>query len=335
MVEVTIENIDQQYDEEGEEVVAYIVEYTIPQYDNLYRTEPIPADEFDQEYAKELVAKEASPLIVAPEIEVKFPSETSDTGTATSSERAGVSRRWVVAGGVGCGILGLVGGWLVAGQNASPDSTAAISTPSATTAGTPEPTAPQGTQSSPTDDPATTEPASEQSTATPTQQSGSAELLALSFSESFDDGLNGWVVNQRFRTGENESPENPTPGDGGYSDRFDGSVRLHVDGGPSTIGVAHSTTGISEGSKLSTTVYAEADGTQPGNVSLAIFAPDGDDSPDERSMNDGDVTTGEIEIEHIVQEKYAEGAEIRVWADVWPGEFTVYVQHIGGRQAVQ
>lgn len=322
MVEVAIENIDQQYDEEGNEVVSYVVEYTIPQYENRYRTEPIPADEFDQERAKEHVANEASPLIAAPEIEVKFPSETSDTGTAASSDRSGVKRRWIVVGGIGVGVTGIVGGWLVSQQDVNRDSTAAVST---FTPG----------ESTPTETSTSTERASEQPTGTATQNSGSNERLSLSFSESFENGLDGWVVNQRYRTGESESPDNPTPGDGGYSDRFDGSVRLHVDGGPSTMGVAHSTTGIEEGAKLSTTVYAEADGGEPGNVSLAIFAPDGDDSPDERTSNDGEVTTGEIEITHPVQEEYAEGAEIRVWADVWPGEFTVYVQRIEGLKVVQ
>lgn len=334
MVEVPIENIERQYDEEGEEVASYVVEYTIPGYDNRYRTEPIPADEFDQASAKELVATEASPLIAAPEITVTFPSERSETAAATGS--GGVSRRWLVLGGVGSGVLGLGGGWLYSQQGADADSTAAIPTVATeeATAGTPTPTDTLRTESTPTESPTATAVPHDSPTASPTPNSGSDQLLSLSFTESFEEGLNGWVVNQRFRTGEDESPDNPTPGDGGHSDRFDGSVRLHVDGGPSTIGVARSTTGIAEGSKLTTTVYVEADGGQPGNISLAIFAPDGDDSPDERTANDGKVTSGEIEITHTVQAEYAEGAEIRVWADVWPGEYTVYVQEITGHRVV-
>jgi hypothetical protein len=149
--------------------------------------------------------------------------------------------------------------------------------------------------------------------------------LEAPFTETFDSGIGDWTVDQRFRLPE----QGPNPGDGGYSDQYGGSVRLRVDGGPSTIGVGHPTTGIDAGTTISTTVQIEASGSQPGNISLALFAPDSDDEVDARFTNDGNVTSGEIEINGTVEEDYPEGTEIRVWADVWPGEFTAYVTEIG------
>ena len=186
-----------------------------------------------------------------------------------------------------------------------------------------------GIQSSETATPTDTEtPNEETATETETPGSSPSSLLSLPFTETFESGLNGWEVNHRYRTDPAEEPSNPSAGDGGYSDSYGGSVRLHVDGGPSTIGVGRQTTGIPAGTELTTTVQVEDAGSEPGNVSLAIFAPDGDDSPDERTSNNGAVTNGEIEITHTVGEEYAESAEIRVWADVWPGEFTAYVTSI-------
>jgi hypothetical protein len=144
------------------------------------------------------------------------------------------------------------------------------------------------------------------------------------FTESFDSGIGDWTVDQRFRLPEQGS----NSGDGGYSDEYGGSVRLRVDGGPSTIGVGHPTTRIDRGTTISTTVQVEASGSQPGNISLALFAPDGDDEVDARFTNNGDVTSGEVEISGTVEEDYPEGTEVRVWADVWPGEFTAYVTEI-------
>jgi hypothetical protein len=150
--------------------------------------------------------------------------------------------------------------------------------------------------------------------------------IELPFTEQFEDGLNGWTVDQRYRL-----PRGSNPGDGGYSDKYGGSVRLHVDGGPSTIGVGHETTGIDAGTTITATAEVEARSSQPGNISVAIFAPDGDDSPDARSSNDGDVTSGETAVSLTAEEAYPAGSEIRVWSDVWPGEFSAYVTEITTR----
>ena len=152
--------------------------------------------------------------------------------------------------------------------------------------------------------------------------------IELPFTEKFESGLNGWNINQRFRTGDERKPADPTRGDGSYSEEYGGSVRLHVDGGPSTIGVARETTGIEAGTTITATTQVEARGTQPGNIDITIFAPDGDDNEDARSSNDGDVSSGETVVSLTVEESYPAGSEIRVLCDVWPGEFTAYVTEI-------
>jgi hypothetical protein len=178
-----------------------------------------------------------------------------------------------------------------------------------------------------TDPPETPRPETE----TPNEETSEPSTigaLSFPFTETFQSGLNGWEVNHRYRTDPSEAPSNPSAGDGGYSNKYGGSVRLQVNGGPSTVGVGRQTAGIPAGIALTATVQVEDAESEPGNVSVAIFAPDGDDSPDERTKNDGDVTNGEIEVTHTAQQEYSEGAEIRVWADVWPGAFTAYVTRI-------
>lgn len=151
-----------------------------------------------------------------------------------------------------------------------------------------------------------------------------SELLQLPFTEDFQTGLKGWTVDQRYRL----PTQGPNPGDGGHSDKHGGSVRLSVDGGPSTIGVGRQTSGISADTKLSATIEVENASSEPGNVSIAIFAPNGDDKYEERTSNNGNVSNGTIELTHTVQSDYNSGAEIRVWADVWPGDFDAYVTQI-------
>jgi len=196
-----------------------------------------------------------------------------------------------------------------------------------------------GIQSASTD----VEPSGEETeeTATPAPQRGTdgqpsgespADLLSTPFTETFESGLNGWTIDHRYRTDPAEAPSNPSAGEGSYSEKYDGSARLHVAGGPSTLGVGRQTTGLAAGTTLSATVAVEGASSEPGNVSVAVFAPDGDDSPDERTANNGPVSNGPIELTHTVQQAYPRGTEIRVWADVWPGEFTAYVATVRAQQ---
>lgn len=164
--------------------------------------------------------------------------------------------------------------------------------------------------------------------------SGSGSSTAR-FDETFDDGLGDWVVNRRFRTGEDRAPANPPAGDGGYSEQYGGSVRLHVDGGPSTIGVARDVSGLDEGTTIATEFTVGADEPQPGFVGIALFEPDGDDMTDTDGYflsaygsGGGRVASGDHRVTGTLPRDYPDGTELRVVADVWPGEFTAYVTRI-------
>jgi len=175
--------------------------------------------------------------------------------------------------------------------------------------------------------------------ATPTEESASRTASGLPtppYTETFDDGLDGWTVNRRFRTGEDRAPENPPAGDGGYSEQYGGSARLHVDGGPSTVGVAHDFAGLDAGTTVAVDFRVDASAPQPGLVGIALFEPDGDDMTDTDgyfltaygSGGNNRIASGQHHIEAPLPRDYPDGTELRVVADVWPGEFAAYVTRI-------
>lgn len=150
--------------------------------------------------------------------------------------------------------------------------------------------------------------------------------LLVPFNASFNDGLAGWKVNQRFRTGDKRAGQ-PAPGDGGFSTEYNGSVRLHVDGGPSTIGVARNTSGLPNGTRISTNIESNNFTGEPGSVRLLLYPP-------------GNRNQNEIQIASTSQPGIITGTvprdlpaetQIRVTADVWPGEYTVYVTNISAQ----
>jgi surface glycoprotein (TIGR04207 family) len=149
-------------------------------------------------------------------------------------------------------------------------------------------------------------------------------LLSVPFTTTFDNGLEGWTVNQRFRTGD-ERAGSPTPGDGGFSAEHGGSVRLHVDGGPSSIGVARNTTGLSEGTQITARYESSTFASEPGNVRLLLYPPGNYNQNEIQIADEGDpdgILTG------IVPRDLPAGTQIRLTAGVWPGEYTIYVTNI-------
>lgn len=153
---------------------------------------------------------------------------------------------------------------------------------------------------------------------------GESGLLSVPFTTTFDNGLEGWTINQRFRTGD-ERAGSPTPGDGGLSAEYSGSVRLHVDGGPSTIGVARNTTGLSEGTQITARYESSTFASEPGNVRLLLYPPGNYNQNEIQIADEGDpdgVLIG------IVPRDLPAGTQARLTADVWPGEYTIYVTNI-------
>lgn len=109
MADVEITAVIEESDGDDDDVTSYIAEYTISGYSNTFRTDPIPADEYDEEALRERVRSGASTLVTDEGIRVYLPDETP-----TDSE--GFDRRQALAYG---GAL-LVGGGAVA-VNLLPD----------------------------------------------------------------------------------------------------------------------------------------------------------------------------------------------------------------------
>lgn len=165
-----------------------------------------------------------------------------------------------------------------------------------------------------------------------TPSESTTQRLSVPFTATFENGLDGWTVNQRFRSGEDRAPSDPNAGEGGYSSEYGGSVRLHVGGGQSTIGVARTVSGLTQGAEVSVSYHVEASSPQPGGVGVALFAPDGDDMTDNDgyyvASNTNEVSPGSNTISASLSRDYPDGTEVRVVADVWPGEFTAFVRQI-------
>lgn len=165
-----------------------------------------------------------------------------------------------------------------------------------------------------------------------TPNDSTKQELSVPFTATFENGLNGWTVNQRFRSGEDRAPSDPNAGEGGYSSEYGGSVRLHVGGGQSTIGVARTVSGLTQGTEISVSYHVEASSPQPGSIGVALFAPDGDDMTDNDgyyiASNTNEVSPGSNTISASLSRDYPDGTQLRVVADVWPGEFTAFVRQV-------
>jgi hypothetical protein len=96
MVTIRIEEIHEEYDEEKKEPTGYVLEYSIPQYSNTYRTEVIPAHEYSRETAKKKIISSASALVEEGPITVQFangsggekPDNAVSEGTASGTSSA-------------------------------------------------------------------------------------------------------------------------------------------------------------------------------------------------------------------------------------------------------
>lgn len=139
MVTIQVVGIERHRDDDGE-ITEYVVEYSIPQYPNTYRTEPIPADEFEKEQVKERIAQEAAVLVSAPTAEVEFPDETdeedqAETGHEESSRRSLLRSTvvgFILAAVAGGGVLAYMAEALGLGEDQSVNEIPSSGTPTAT-----------------------------------------------------------------------------------------------------------------------------------------------------------------------------------------------------------
>lgn len=72
-----------------------------------------------------------------------------------------------------------------------------------------------------------------------------AHHLTAPFTEEFSTGLNSWTIDLH----EDALPR-VSKGEGSWSEKYGGSLRLHVDGGPNHIGVYHAVDGLRKGTKI-------------------------------------------------------------------------------------
>ena len=155
-------------------------------------------------------------------------------------------------------------------------------------------------------------------------EQGRPELTSIPFETTFDGGLDGWTVDQRFRTGDLRDGS-PTAGDGGFSSEYGGSVRLHVDGGPSSIGVARNTTGLPNGTRITARYESSTFTSEPGTIRLLLYPPGNYNQNEIQIAAEGD---SDGVLSGIVPRDLPAGTQIRVTAAVWPGEYTTYVTNV-------
>jgi len=156
--------------------------------------------------------------------------------------------------------------------------------------------------------------------------------LSVPFTASFSDGLGEWVVDTRFRTGNTKEPgagEFPqyrlVEGEGGQAEEHGGSVRLHVDGGPSAVGLARTVDGLTAGTRVRAAWESPDFQSDRGQVRLVLFPPG------RGNANQTQIATSESPGEPMtatLSRDYPPGTELRFVLGVWPGEHTAYVTAI-------
>lgn len=153
---------------------------------------------------------------------------------------------------------------------------------------------------------------------------GAAEHGALEapFTEDFETGLNGWTIGLR----DEWIGPRVTQGSGSWSSKHNGSVRLHVNGGPSHIGLYHDVGAIPKGTKF--TITYESPNLNGSAGGPRIFLRHSDVQGEKLDQDQGGQHEGDGVLEGTASKDYPEGTSLEVRLGVWPGEITVYVKDI-------
>ena len=161
----------------------------------------------------------------------------------------------------------------------------------------------------------------ETSTETSTSQPSSSERLQPPFNEEFEEGTSGWTVGLPSGIG-----PRVTEGDGEWSDNYDGSVRLDVDGGPSHIGVYREVGELEEGSRIVVNYESSNLEGKHGGPRLLLHLPESDKSVKIDMDPGSDDPDGKLA--GTVPRDLPAGTELEARLGVWPGEITVYITDI-------
>jgi hypothetical protein len=162
---------------------------------------------------------------------------------------------------------------------------------------------------------------------------------SLPINQDFEDGLGEWDINQRYRTSDEFVSRfgPPEKGSGEYSENYGGSVRLSVDGAPSTIGVARNVSGLEAGTEISVTYHMSLDSPPYGKVGVALYAPNSSNqfgtlcgrcNQDTFVAKEGNLEDGTNTISGTLKQDYPSNTEVRVLGDGWPIDFSIYVDNI-------
>lgn len=146
--------------------------------------------------------------------------------------------------------------------------------------------------------------------------------VTVPFTEEFESGLNGWTIANRMDS-------DASTGGGQWVSDYGGSVKLHVDGSPSTIQMYESTEGIPSGTTITANYAPERFEYVAAGAHLFAVKPDGERI---HLDTDNDQEGGNYEqngtLRATVQEDYPAGTEIEIKLTIWPGETSVYVTNV-------
>jgi hypothetical protein len=143
------------------------------------------------------------------------------------------------------------------------------------------------------------------------------------FETDFNDGLGKWVIGKRI-------DERASAGSGGWSEKHDGSARLHVDGAPSSIQMWRSVPNLEPGVEITAQYTPSNFALGASNLDLRAVSPSGErfSLDSENDKDDGGEQDGHIE--GTVPEDYSGSGELEFHLVIWPGETTVWITEVKG-----
>ena len=150
-----------------------------------------------------------------------------------------------------------------------------------------------------------------------------SDRLQSPFTEEFTSGLNGWTVNLP-----SEWAPRASEGDGSWSEKHGGSIRLHVAGGPSHIGVHRELGEVKKGSRITVNYESTNLEGSPGGPRILLHLPESDKTP-RLDMDEGQSdSTRNGTLVGTVPQNLPAGTELEIRLGVWPGEITAYITDI-------
>lgn len=326
MSTVRIIRIHEQYDGDGngDDPESYILEYTIPDYSGTFRTEPIPAEEYDEETAKERVRAEVPNFGATTDVNIEI-VEGEDPEQGFMSRRRTLAYSSVLFAGLG-GTLATIGGYIhpFSDGTQSPDPVPRNST--GTPTATPEPT------ETPTPQVADDEgfvpdtetdrtPTPQSNTATQTPQPSATDIPSGSVLFDFTDDAMGWSFGKRV-------DERSSAGEGQWAEKYDGSLRLHVDGAPSAIQTWRGFDSLAEGQEITVEYGPERFAYAEAGIHLRLVTSDGNRiGLDSDNDMEGGGREQDGTLTGTVPRDLAD-ADIEIHLVIWPGETTVWIQSV-------